>query len=631
MTPKIRVSLSTMAIGTIPGGTTEPEGRIFKSFPLSLLLLLKIEFIFILLKEKNAMVNRSIRLLPVTFIFFWPFLLFSQPIQRYNNKEVITTLSGAMLFIEDNQIRYVKKPNNKPKDSWSRTKNFYYYNKESTDKNNFFHSNKSGIWESEIHFNPERFKIGEKTLLIVPDYNLFVPLFVAYPFYFFDEDSISYLSEIKYNVNKIITSFKKGGSYNFWTEIPGYISLIPRSGPPNIPIKKVDGIVNAYLNSKFLNSLSTATGLKGLTPKEWLIAIKSKDNPTGSDAVFNIPNDADDTSIAVALQRLYCQLNNPLLSDGLKNFTIDTGALITISQFRDLDRYAEDGRDNWKGENTGAYLTWLKSEYLPHFYDCRMGVIPLGINNVDCVVNANVIFSLGINGLTSCPGYEESINLMYKVIKEKRWPEAGLYYPQYMIFPYCLSRAYRDGNVNHPVMKESMKLLLIDLLKIQDEYLQKNKGKFDGAFPGGKDHKNHLSTALGLCTLLNIGEDIAIECGKKEEYSRAIERAIKYLIDQRKPYRIRYRNTFGNSSGKYLKIFAPIGYQWESGLFFSSSIVGLAGWRSKALTAAIVMEALSKYILEYDKHSYSILSCPKINIISYPDDAISGPLVFEIR
>ena len=41
-------------------------------------------------------------------------------------------------------------------------------------------------------------------------------------------------------------------------------------------------------------------------------------------------------------------------------------------------------------------------------------------------------------------------------------------------------------------------------------------------------------------------------------------------------------------------------YQWSSGLFFSASFQDLAQWRSRAYTAAIVIEALAKYLLGYD-------------------------------
>lgn len=264
------------------------------------------------------------------------------------------------------------------------------------------------------------------------------------------------------------------------------------------------------------------------------------------------------------------------------------------------------------------------------FSNCQTGVIPLAVNNVDCVINANILFALGLNNMTYLPGFNEAIQLMNRTVKEKDWTSAGLYYPQNMVFPYCLSRAFREGKINTPLMHETIEILLKRILQIQQEYEKENPG-LKGAFPGGEDRTHHLSTALGLCALLNIGGQIADDCGMKKQYEDAIENAVKFLLKEKKGYKIKHKNTFSDGSGRNSKLFAPKGWQWDTGLFFSSSFRDLAEWRSKPLTVAIVMEALSKYLLEYDKHSNSILLGPKIHITSYPEDAASKPLAFEIR
>ncbi|HPR30569.1 MAG TPA: hypothetical protein PLK12_00680, partial [Prolixibacteraceae bacterium] len=367
----------------------------------------------------------------------------------------------------------------------------------------------------------------------------------------------------------------------------------------------------------------------------WIIALKSDDNPTGDDAFFNIPNDADDTSLAVAMQKYFSsEFDTASFAEVYSKdpdccFT-DTCALKLVAGFRDTDRRAEDGRDAWKGLSTGAYLTWLKSEYEPLFRSCSTGVIPLAVNNVDCVVNANVLFALAVNNLTHLPGFDESLLLMRKTVFEKQWPEAGLYYPQNMIFPYCLTRAYREGNIHHPVMEETIGQLLLDLVDMQQKYSEEYP-LWKGAFPGGEDRSNHLSTALGLCALLHIGESTARRYGILKEFQCAVEGAVTFLMKQKKPYSIRNRNTFSRKNGKYVFPFAPLGYQWESGLFFTSSFSDLAQWRCKSLTAAIVLEALGKYLLEYDIHSYDRTTGPKIHIVSYPTHATKDPMEFIIR
>ncbi|MCF8357470.1 MAG: hypothetical protein K9H26_01840 [Prolixibacteraceae bacterium] len=563
-----------------------------------------------------------IRVLYNALFLFLPVLCASQHVKRSENIEVIEALSGALLFLEDSQLRYTNPPR-KNKGS----KYFYRYNNEELLSGN----NKSGMWESGIHFRPEQFRIGNKSLVVIPDYNLFSNLLVLYPFYFFGDDSLGYIPAIKEKANEKILDFKKNGTYNFWVELPGNFSQMKRSGPPNIDTKRIDRIISTFLKSKFLNFIASIINHKGIAPRYWLEKIKSNENPSGADAVLNVPNDADDTSLAVAMQKLYClekSRNNPKRFAAEACF-VDTNALYLMSEFLDKNRTMADDRNTWIGKNTGAYLTWLKSEDEPTFNNCETGVIPLGVNNVDCVLNANVLFAMGLNNLTSLPGYEETVKLLHRVVKEKRWHEAGLYYPQYMIFPYCISRAYRDGKIDHPLMNEAMKMLLIDLLNIQ--LSSDVETKKTGSFPGGKDCRDHLSTALGLCALLNIGENIATKCGKMPEYKSAVENAVKYLVAQKTRYSIRHKNTFNEQDGKYFRLFAPKGYHWKPGLFFSSSISEIAAWKSEALSSAIVMEALAKYLLEYDKHAFSIKNTPKICITSYPSDVRKNLLEFTIR
>ncbi|MBN1926507.1 MAG: hypothetical protein JW798_11785 [Prolixibacteraceae bacterium] len=548
-------------------------------------------------------------------------LCYSQSTERSQNKEVIKALSGALLFLEDDQLRYKESPkkNRYPK-------YFYRYRNTYSVK----HDNKSGIWESGIHFRHEEFRIGNKSFIVKPDYNLFSNLLMLYPFYYFGDDSLGYISAIKEKANKKILEFNKNGTYNFWVEIPGNFSHIKRSGPPNIDTKKINHVINTYLKSKLLKFISSFKENE-VAPRYWLEKIKSKENPTGADAVLNVPNDADDTSLAVAMQKLYClekNRNNPGCF-ATKTCFVDTNALYFISGFLDKDRTKADERNTWIGENTGAYLTWLKDEDAPTFSNCETGIIPLGVNNVDCVLNANVLFSLGLNNLTSLPGYEETVKLLHRVVKEQRWHEAGLYYPQYMIFPYCFTRAFRDGKIDHPLMKEATKLLLDDLLNIQ--ITQGEGNKKTGSFPGRKDRSDHLSTALGLCALLNIGEEIAAECGKSIAFNNAVDNAVKYLIDNKKRYSLRHKNTFSEREGRYFRLFAPKGYRWKPGLFFSSSIGKIAAWKSEALTCAIVVEALAKYVIEYDKNTLTVENTPKIFITTYPTSVRKRLLEFTIR
>ncbi|MCK5686655.1 hypothetical protein KAJ27_21135, partial [bacterium] len=351
--------------------------------------------------------------------------------------------------------------------------------------------------------------------------------------------------------------------------------------------------------------------------REWVSECLNKElNTSGASALFNIPNDADDTSTAVALQLIRKQLSDKYTDDPFfnnsHNFEIDLPALMLASSYRDigrLDKY-EDGRDSWKGKNSGAFLTWYRDETMPIFSSPQKGIIPLGKNNVDAVVNANVVFALGLAGKKDVPGYKESIKLLNRAIEERTWPRCGLYYPQYVIFPYVVSRAFRDGGNNG--LKTGMKTLLDDLLTIQKEYGDK-KSSHKGAFPGGEDKTDYLATALGVTSLLNIGIDIAREEGKLIPYNKAIKDGIYYLLKNRKKYKVKNFDTVGRD-----KLSEKIsGYTWDCGLFFSASFWDLAHWRSEAYTNAMVLEAFTKYLLGYEFGGVTIMHGRRLHIKSY--------------
>ena len=130
--------------------------------------------------------------------------------------------------------------------------------------------------------------------------------------------------------------------------------------------------------------------------KPWIKrCLRDETNFTGGAAFFNVPNDADDSSVAISTRYLHS------LRNGRKLSSDDLEVLRLFCLYRDLNRVMEDGRDSYKGKDSGAFLTWLKDENQPTFTTPNTGVIPLGVNNVDAVVNANVLFSfiLGVGSV----------------------------------------------------------------------------------------------------------------------------------------------------------------------------------------------------------------------------------------
>jgi hypothetical protein len=201
-----------------------------------------------------------------------------------------------------------------------------------------------------------------------------------------------------------------------------------------------------------------------------------------------------------------------------------------------------------------------------------------------------------VTGSKDLAGYDDALGVLAQTVHERLWPQAGLYYQgQCMMFPYAVSRAYRDGGARAGPMEAAMRELLGQLLEIQACYGRTCPHRW-GAFPGGEDPGDHLSTAFGLCALLNLGRPLADELGKGECYDQAVSAAVDYLIRQRKGRRIVNASTHCCFGGAVDKVGV-----WESGVMFTS-ITDLTYWRSQAMTAGVVAEALAKFALGYDLH-----------------------------
>jgi hypothetical protein len=522
--------------------------------------------------------------------------------QRLADEKLGQTILGALAFLEDRQVRPRKGnlsceyDSSDEGDGCKTLLSFnipFFENIGLPAPKSVIARNRTGEWASYIHFLPNKIGVKGRSPAAVQDSNLFMTAFIAYPLFLFDESGLKpeqrHIEKMLHLAMKNIMSFKRDDAYNFWAVLPGVRGKTPRTGPFNILVSQLELLGNAYLNPKLDKVFAKLAKGQQTPPKFWIAScLDTKANPTGADALFNIPNDADDTSTAVSFQHFYRSL---FPGSGVE---VDMPALERICDFRDIDRVREDGRDSWKGKNTGAFLTWIKDEKAPVFDNPEIGIIPLAVNNVDVVVNANVLFAMALTGRKDLPGYGDCVRLIRKAAEKRAWPEAGLYYPQNMIFPYTASRAYRDGGAREPEMKQAMQFLLRDLLKQQYYWGQKNPTR-KGAFPGGDDKSDHLATALAVTTLLNMGREIAVEGNLAREYDFALRSGVKYLIDQALWKKVKNNETIGK-----FKTPRDRCANWLSGLFFAASFWDLAHWRSQAFTTAMVLEALTKYALAYD-------------------------------
>ncbi len=487
-----------------------------------------------------------------------------------------------------------------------------------------FTNNLAGEWANLIHIFPKAHAPWQppgEAIVQIQDSNLFMVATTLYPLYLLDEGNLPQEKQIITKLRnfglKNIASYRREQAYSFWPVLPGSSSAAPRVGPLNIPM--------VFGHGQYLAQIIPSAARRRESPhfNDWSTDLFNKDlNPHGVDALANIPNDADDTALAI--------LTHALATTFDQVPPLDSAPLEQMLLWRDKDRTKGDHRDDWKTDDSGGFLTWLKDEDLSkelRFKSPETGVIPLGVNNVDCVVNANVLTAFGLSGYQDHPAVHEASELLAIAAEKRAWPECGLYYPQKMMFPYAVSRAYRDGGVRTPALKQAMRRILLDLIKDQKD-LSKASPRLKGAFPGGADLTYDLSTALAVTTLLNIGRDIASEAFALKDYENALEGGISYLLNHQKSVNLHFNDTFAR--GRLAKPSDDARY-WHSGLFFSASKWSLAQWRSEAYTNAMVLEALSKYVIGWDLGSETISQAKRLKITSYSNNASDAASHFTFK
>jgi hypothetical protein len=203
-----------------------------------------------------------------------------------------------------------------------------------------------------------------------------------------------------------------------------------------------------------------------------------------------------------------------------------------------------------------------------------------------------VLFALTLAGMQEVRGYREAIILIAKTIEEYTWPASSVYYPQKFVFPYAISRAWRDADARDPLLDVAMNQLIVQILDEMDDAMLLLK-KPSGTIDADNLHNFQQSTALGLITLLNLGRDMAENCGMSDKYDRVVKIAVNYLVTNHNDDPARQKEITKLFPGGRVNF-------WESGVLYSSSVQELAHWRSHAQATSTVLEALTKYVLAYD-------------------------------
>ena len=280
----------------------------------------------------------------------------------------------------------------------------------------------------------------------------------------------------------------------------------------------------------------------------------------------NMFDDADDTSVGYLALYFSDSIRKAGKEPLLLNNSLQIGSL--FSKYRDIGKRKTNWYNKKNGYNyrTGAFLTAFGPDrrhanfftwFFPHkdkqniFY---------GVNEVDCVVNANVLRALTLLNETRTEGFSESCAFVNDAFKNNLQDRCGVYYPTEFTLHYAASKALHDGV---SCLEPSRDTIIHQILSSQNK---------DGSWTSYIENNDIQATLYALNALLYLGE--------YEKYGTlpVIEKAIRYVR----------ASAIQEGEVTY----------WPGGVFFSGgTIIRYAHiWRSDAFTTALAAEALTQYV-----------------------------------
>jgi len=467
-----------------------------------------------------------------------------------------------------------------------------------------------------------------------------------------------------------INLFRRGDGYAFWPQVgPSRTQQVNRIGPLNMSplllgtqIEIVSRIQNLFRVRLFPSKV------------HWMENFLDLENETtGMDVLFNVPNDTDDTALAIASNFYYYQdqKNSERLAEYLsmsKNFASNVDTFenrnsrrykdyvpeceeVQRTQISDTARQSlfsdrsfltncslDDTREQWRYDpyesgHSGAFLTWLYDENEPIYAHPEAGVVLPGQNSVDCYAIANVVFSLALTGMRDDPllrpGYESSCKAITNTILDERdqlrmtsggdasepgpkalWKSCGLFFPAHMTYPYLVSRAVGDGGACQDLPDEDQLRFDKAIGVLVDDISSEQDDASDQKQSGQWYEEIDQQTALP--TVLGGVSLLNFRHAYGDEFAR------NYQIRERVEDAISH--TLGSSEldtmpdgGESLSI--------PEGTFFGGGTSDeIAHWRSRSFATAASLELMTKYLLQYsDNPTHDGILALQANPIPNPE------------
>ena len=533
-----------------------------------------------------------------------------------------------------------------------------------------------GTWDA--HIIP--LIIKKNYPLRIVDSNMFVTAHTVFPLFFLrflDPNLEGQRLDAVYRAMQAINLFKRNGAFAFWPEIgPSRAGQVNRIGPLNLSplllmaqLKLIDKVQN------FFHFKLYPQNLRYLEKN-----IDLENNELGMDALFSVPNDADDTALGIVSNYYFYQDQEN--SEGLQEYLdmtqlfagqVDSSATRKDRRYRDYlksckkqvlgitneqDRQRlfqdeqflkkcslDDPRESWRysayeNKYSGAFLTWLYDEKAPIYDQPEKGVFLTGQNSVDCNVLANVLYSLSLTEkrqdpnlrpgyLNSCNAITNTIldadNKLFKTPSPRKidigetsvWKYCGLYYPAHMTFPYLISKAVSEANACQDLNAIEQKRFDIAMDTLLEDIIQE-QDLVDKNKAAGQWYEK-IDKTLALSTALG-GVSLL---NFLNSYG---ERLTQGATELQTRVELAIKHTLNLS--ELTNINGKETSSLPEGTFFGGGTVKeIAHWRSKPFATSVSLELMSKYLMKFGDARVE----EKKLVIPLAEDAISSPHTTEQR
>lgn len=452
---------------------------------------------------------------------------------------------------------------------------------------------------------------------------------------------------------RAVNQFQRNDAFAFWPQIgPSIRGNVNRIGPLNL---------SPLLLGTQLDIVKTIQNFFHIplfpSKVRWMEAHVDLKNPDiGIDALFSVPNDADDTALGIAANyEHHLDSPNPKSIASFLQMTQLFGKYADNYETRKQRRYKsylpecekwmkeqktsadqaalyqdqkfletcslDDPRESWRyqpyaNKHSGAAMTWFFDEKEPIYATPEKGVALPGQNSVDCNVVSNVLYTLALTKKQNDPAlrevYQNSCRAISNVILDESgnlrmtksprkvdqyqvmpaWRICGLFYPAHMTFPYLISRAVQEANACQDLPAADQQKFDHAMKELARNVIAEQ----DQVTPLKKSGQwiEDIDSTIALPTTLGGLTLLNFRNAYVDKW-KINERDWKTRIDTAVGWVLSLSKRSRSSKTGLALSSIP------EGTFFGGGTVDeVAHWRSEPFATAMSLELMSKYVLAYE-------------------------------